>query len=289
MLPQFEKDKMPLVGPQSITKAALVPMKPSVFGIIAPYADQVDVIMGYMNEKLGKPAPNVAIFRLTASSGIEVAELVKSRVDKAGGKIVSDQQMDVTATSADAQVQKIVAAKPDYIVMHTAPTQSAAVLKAMQKLGSKIPIISTFAGGGPTAYQAVPKEVGEIMEYTAAVTPADIDTPGNAALVADAKKYGYADEASNTAYTFGYISGMAVVEGLKNAGPDLNRASFIKGLEQINGLDTGGLSEPITFGPKDHIGLSATRPYKYNYATKKFEAVGEFADYTKFITKEYGG
>jgi branched-chain amino acid transport system substrate-binding protein len=289
VLPSILKDNMPLVGPQSITKAALVPLHKSVFAVLPPYADQVDVVMGYMNKKLNLTAPKIGIFRLTAASGVEVDELVKERVAKSGGSIVSDQEGDPTQTSADAQVQKIVSAKPDYIIVHSTPTQAASVMKALQKLGAKIPVISTFAGGGPTPYQAVPKEFGSLLTYTAAVTPADISVPGNATLVQDATKYGYKDEATNTAYTFGYLSGMVVVEGLKNAGKNLSRASFIQGLEKITNLDTGGISDTIKYGPNDHIGLSSTRPYVFNYDTKKFESVGEYADYQSMITNEYGG
>ncbi len=289
VLPSILKDNMPLVGPQSITKAALVPLHKSVFAVLPPYSDQVDVLMGYMNKKLNLTAPKIGIFRLTAASGIEVDQLVKERVAKNGGSIVSDQEGDPTQTSADAQVQKIVSAKPDYIIVHSTPTQAASVMKGLQKLGAKIPVISTFAGGGPTAYQAVPKEYGDLLTYTAGVTPADISVPGNATLTEDAKKYGYQDEAGNTAFTFGYLSGMVVVEGLKNAGKELSRANFIAGLEKITDLDTGGISDTIAYGPDDHIGLSSTRPYIYNYDTKKFENVGEYADYQSYITNEYGG
>ena len=72
-------------------------------------------------------------------------------------------------------------------------------------------------------------------------------------------------------------------------GKNLTRDSYITGLEAIKNLDTGGISEPVTYSATDHVGLSATRPYKYNYATKKFEAVGEFSDYIPLITHEYGG
>jgi|tagenome__1003787_1003787.scaffolds.fasta_scaffold20988328_4 branched-chain amino acid transport system substrate-binding protein len=289
VLPLITKDNMPLVGPQSITKEALVPLHKSIFAVLPPYSDQVDVLLGYENKKLGLTAPKVGIFRITAASGIEVDNLIKERLKKNGGTVVSDQEGDPAATSADAQVQKIVAAKPDYIILHTSPPQTASVMKALQKLGAKIPVISTFAGGGPTGYQAVPKDFGNLLEYTAGVTPSDVSVPGNAQLLADATKYGYAKEATNTAFTFGYLSGMAVVQGLKNAGKTLSRASFIKGLEQINGLDTGGISEPITYGAQDHVGLSATRPYKFNYDTGKFEAIGEYSDYNSYITHEYGG
>ena len=288
-LKSIEKDNMPLVGPQSTVKGGLVPLHKSIFYIVPPYSDQADVIMDYMAKRTGKAQPKVAIFRLTASSGIEVGGLITDRVKKAGGTVVADQEMDVTATSADAQAQKIVSAKPDWILVHSAPTQAVALLKAMQKLNAKIPLISTFAAGGPPVYQALPKEFGDLYQYTAPTTPADVDVAGTKQLVADATKYGYTDEAGNSSFVIGYLSGMTVIEGLKKAGGDLNRESFIKALESIKDLNTGDISEPITYGPTDHAGLSATRPYKYDYATKKFQNVGEFADYSGAITNEYAG
>jgi branched-chain amino acid transport system substrate-binding protein len=288
-LPQVRKDKMPLVGPQSTTKAGLVPFNETAFYVIPPYSDQVDVIMSYMTEKLSKPQPKVAVFRLIAASGIEVDELVKARVADMGGEIVADEEIDPTATTADAQVQKIVAANPDFIVFHTSPTLSTLALKGLQKLNAKIPVISTFAGGGPVPYQSVPKEFGSLMEYTSAFTPADIEVPGTADLVADAEKYGYGEDATNSQYVIGYIVGQVVVEGLTKAGADLSRETYVKALEGIQDLDTGGLSEPVTYGPDDRSGISETRPFTYNYDTKKFEAIGELSDYADAITHEYGG
>jgi branched-chain amino acid transport system substrate-binding protein len=288
-LAQIKRDNMPLIGPQSLVKASLTPeLHDSIFHVLPPYSDQADVIMGYMAERTGKDAPKVGIFRLTAASGIEVGELIKARVEEAGGSIVADEQMDVTATSADAQAQKLVSANPDWILVHSAPTQALALVKAMQKLGAKIPLISTFAAGGPTVYDGVPKEYGELYEYTASTTPSDISVDGTEEMIADAEKYGYAEEVQNSSYVIGYISGLVAVEGLKKAGADLNRETLIKGLEQIKDLDTGGITEPVTYGPGDRVGISATRPYKYDYAKKSFEAIGEFADYSEFITDEYG-
>jgi branched-chain amino acid transport system substrate-binding protein len=288
-LPSIRKDKMPFVGPQSTTKAGLVPFNETAFYVIPPYSDQVEVMMSYMTDKLSTPQPKVAIFRLIAASGIEVDNLVKDRVGKLGGEVVADEEIDPTATTADAQVQKIVAAKPDFIVFHTSPTLSTLALKALQKFNAKIPVISTFAGGGPVPYQSVQPEFGDLLEYTSAFTPADIEVPGTADLVADAKKYGYGEDATNSQYVIGYIVGKVVVEGLTKAGADLDRASYVKALSEITDLDTGGLSEPVGYGPEDRSGISGTRPFQYDYATKKFKAVGEFSDYDDAITHEYGG
>lgn len=287
-LPTLRKEDMPYVGPQSTTKAGLVPFANSAFYVIPSYADQVDVYMKYMTDRLKKPKPRVAIFRLIAASGVEVSDLTVAATEKMGGQIVANEELDPTATSADAQIQKIAASNPDFIVFHTSPTLSAIALKAMQKLNAKIPVISTFAGGGPVPYEAVKPATGDLFQYTSAFTPSDIKVPGTEELIADAKKYGYAKDAANTQYVIGYIVGQVIVEGIRNAGKDLTRESFIKGLEQITDLDTKGLSENVRFGPKDRSGLSGSRPYRYDYGSKTFEAIGTYEDYDSAITDQYG-
>lgn len=287
ILPQIRQDEMPLVGPQSTTKAGLVPFNPTAFYVIPNYADQVDVIMGYMTGKLGKPQPKVAVYRLTASSGIEVDELVKAAVAKSGGQVVADEEISPTATSADAQVQNIVNAQPDFIVFHTSPTLSLLGLRALEKLGARIPVISTFAGGGPVGYQGVGEETGKLFEYTTGAMPSDVTVPGTAQLLADAEKYGYANQATDTAYVFGYITGAIVVKGLTDAGRDLTRESFVEALAATSDFDTGGLSGPASYGAGNRAGLKSTVVVNYDYATKKFVTVGTFADYDKYITNQY--
>ena len=72
-----------------------------------------------------------------------------------------------------------------------------------------------------------------------------------------------------------------LVEALKAAGENPNRESFKKGLETLTDLSTGGLSENVTFGADDHVGIQTVRPYSYDYATKTYKAVGEYTDYAK--------
>ena len=287
ILPQIRENGMVLVGPQSTTKAGLVPFNKTAFYIIPNYADQVDVILGYMKDKLSKPQPKVAVFRLTASSGIEVDELVKAGVTAAGGEVVASEEINPAATNADAQIQNIVNAQPDFIVFHTSPTLSLLGLRSLEKLGAKIPVISTFAGGGPVGYDGVGRETGELFEYTAGVVPSDVEVAGTETLKADAEKYGYGEQTGDTAYVFGYITGGVIVEGLKRAGKELTRESFVEALESIENFDTGGISGPVTYGTDNRAGLKSTVVVNYDYDAEKFVTVGNFSDYDKYITNQY--
>jgi len=66
----------------------------------------------------------------------------------------------------------------------------------------------------------------------------------------------YADETPGTHSRIGYAAAQLVVEGLRRAGPELTRSSFLAALETIEDW-TGGLLPPISYSPTDHRGLTA--------------------------------
>lgn len=285
---QVRRDGMPVIGPQATARSGLVPFNPTAFYVTPSYADQADVMLGYMNDRLNKPAPKVAVLRLVTSSGVEFGELVNARVTAAGGSVVADQEIPPTATSADAQVQNLLAAKPDYIAYHGSPTLSVLLMRAMQKFGGTVPIISTFGGGGPVAYESgIDQRTADLLQYVSAFVPSDVDVPGTAEMVADAQKYGYGEDATNSQFVIGYVTGATIVEGLRAAGPDLDRASFVAALQNIDGLDTGGITQPVSYGPDNRAGLSTSVPFRFDLAARRFVAVGDFADYTGYVTGEY--
>lgn len=285
---QVRRDGMPIVGPQATARSGLVPFNPTAFYVTPSYADQADIMLGYMQDRLAVPAPKVAVIRIVTSSGVEFGDLVRSRVEAAGGSIVADQELPPTSTSADAQVQNALAANPDFIAYHGSPTLSVLLLRSMQKFGGTTPIISTFGGGGPVAFQSgIDQATADLFQFVSAFVPSDVDTPGTAEMVADAQRYGFAEDAANSQFVIGYVTGKVVVEALTGAGQDLTREGFVAALEALEGLDTGGISQPVGYGPDNRAGLSASVPFRYDFAAGRFEAVGTFADYERYVTGEY--
>jgi hypothetical protein len=66
----------------------------------------------------------------------------------------------------------------------------------------------------------------------------------------------YADETPGTHSRIGYAAAQLVVEGLKRAGPELDRERFIATLESLEDW-TGGLLPLISYTSADHRGLKA--------------------------------
>jgi branched-chain amino acid transport system substrate-binding protein len=286
VLPRVARDKVPIFGGFATAKNAETPFNPWFFALAPTYADQADVLMGYAKRWVKKDQPRVAVIHNGTVSGPEFADLVKARAG-GGAAFAGSVVLPPTATSADAQVQKIVSMKPDVIAFHGSGAGANLILRAEEKLGTSIPMIGLVPSGGPIAYKGISPKYGDNYEYLTAFTPATTPEPGTSALLAAAKAAGYAQEANNPDFVNGYVAGQIVVNGLKKAGDDLSREGLRKGLEKLTDLDTGGLSAAVTYGAKDHVGPQELRPAKWDYARSVVTPIGQYQDYSSFLSNEY--
>ena len=84
------------------------------------------------------------------------------------------------------------------------------------------------------------------------------------------QKYSGNKYATNDHYIMGWVYSSAFAEGLRLAGRDLTVDSFIKGMKRIDNFDMGNLMGRMTFGPKRHIGSTASKMVRFDLKNKNF-------------------
>jgi branched-chain amino acid transport system substrate-binding protein len=287
LLPRLVSDKVASIGSFSTTKNSMSPFNKYFFALQPSYADQADVAISWQMEATGKSSPRVASIILPISSGHEWEALVKKRVADAGGDYAGTFPLDPTATDADAQIQKIIAAKPDFIALHGSPTTAVVVLKSMAKFEAMIPVVGIYAVGPRSTFESVPPEYGKLLHYVSAYTPKGVPAAGTADMEAAAKLSGNSDEVADANFVNGWVVGRTLVAGLRKAGKDVTRETLVEGMQQLTAFDTGGLSPVVSFGPEKRAGIQVNRPYGFDYAAKSFVAIGEYEDYKNAISNEY--
>lgn len=283
LLGKITQDKIPVIGAESTTHAAIDPVNPYFFAMECTYEDQAATAIPWQTQQVGNPHPRVAVVALNVSSGTEWANDVEAQVKHEGGTYLGLQSVAPTATDADAAIQKIASQHPTFIAVHGSSATSTIVLKSMVKYGLKVPVVGIFATGAKTVYKAVPAAYGKEFHFVNCYTPGDINEAGTPAMLSAAKKYGFSSDATNVNYTNGYVVGLAFVQGLKGANGDFSRAGITKGMNTVKDLDTGNLSQTVTFTTSNHDGVQLVRPYGYNYSTGKFVAIGTYTDYKKYL------
>lgn len=173
---------------------------------------------------------------------------------QANGYVVAGEEPVNQTLPADltAEMRRLRAQKPDAIVMALYPPQAKRVMEAKARLGWKeVRMVST----GPLTDEEYLNVPGGFADGTLGLCyypdPNHSDAPGVLAYRRLMARY-FPDEKLNRYSLYGYAFGQMVMEGLRRAGPNPTRESFIDAMDTIKNWDSGGILPPVTFSKTDH-------------------------------------
>jgi branched-chain amino acid transport system substrate-binding protein len=268
--PEIREAKMPVIGPGQTTK--MQSDNPYTYNVMLAYSDMSSLMVKYAVEKYKGPGkPKIAIFAPEGASSIEFAEWAKATAAKLGATVVVDEMISYSASDMAGQVMKMKQARADAVVILANVTILTIYLRDAARLGvSNIPVYSGYSSLVPAIWETVGKEASSQNIGIHPFTPIYEKGPGLEEMRLAAAKYGTKQnitEAMN--YPQGWMGAKVFVEALKRTGKDLTREKFMKAVESIKNLDTGGVSGPISYGPGQHNGVKTARFYGYDFSTKK--------------------
>ena len=194
-------------------------------------------------------------------------------------KLVKEAPYKIGTIDMSPQMRMMKEANVDWILAWTYIPQSGAILKEKRTMNWDVKVI----GNNTTAYRLIFPPLGELADGYMAVTPFVPweDTPQRTQDIL--QKYGVLEKVATPPFpapmflaVWTYFA--AMVEGLKEAGPNLTPESFIKGLEKVNNLDAGGVSPNISFTPKRHVGYFSSLVVRADAKNKRFVTVSPIRD-----------
>ena len=194
-------------------------------------------------------------------------------------KLVKEAPYKIGTIDMSPQMRMMKEANVDWILAWTYIPQSGAILKEKRTMNWDVKVI----GNNTTAYRLIFPPLGELADGYMAVTPFVPwqDTPQRTQDIL--QKYGVLEKVATPPFpapmflaVWTYFA--AMVEGLKEAGPNLTPESFIKGLEKVNNLDAGGVSPNISFTPKRHVGYFSSLVVKADAKNKRFVTISPIRD-----------
>ena len=170
-----------------------------------------------------------------------------------GYKVVGEEAVAQTLPKdLTAQMRRLRAEKPDAVVMALYPPQAKRAMQAKARLNWKsVRMVSS----GPLTDEEYLNVPGGYAEGTLGLCyypdPNRSDAPGVIAYRKLMAKY-FPDEQLNRYSLYGYVFGELVMEGLRRAGPNPTRESFIDAMETIKNWDSGGILPPVSFSRTNH-------------------------------------
>jgi branched-chain amino acid transport system substrate-binding protein len=251
--------------------SSVFPVQPYVFAAGTLVGDEPGPMIQFASDKGEPSAARVGIIMIqsAALSGFN-SNLVKLSQQK-GWKVVSNQQIPLTATSSTAEATATAHAKPNVIFCALLDPLFISAVKTLRQEGFK-GLIVNYDGGAAysTLQQLHDPNVAVISAYGYA---GEVNAPsGIASYVKAAKAYG-----ANPELPFeinGYAQAEIIAKALKVCGYTCSGKQMRGALEKVSSLNTGGVMvAPFTFSATSHSGISGVQFFGWDSAANAPKAM----------------
>lgn len=251
MMPVVNEAKLPLVtgiaggGPMRAAPGRYAfNMRPTTDDEIGRMVKQMQTIgqeriaVVYQDDPFGK-------------SGLASAQAV---LEKAKLKAVAEQPIARDGGNADGLVAALKAANPNGIIVVASPQATVAVIKQARKSGLATQFYNLAA-------QANRKVVADLGEHTGGVVFTTLVPSPWKNAIPMVSTYQQAIQKATGKADFSYlglevfINASLLIEGLKQAGPTVTRATLVTALETMGEKNFGG-GVRVKYGPEDRNGSS---------------------------------
>jgi branched-chain amino acid transport system substrate-binding protein len=266
VIPLVKESKVPLYVPFAISERITKPFSKYVFRTNVASTMEGPLMVDFAMDNF-QPKRMAILYQseeagITSMKGVRPRLVEKYKMSRAaeGAKdpILIVEAHKFADTDMSSQLMRIKKFNPDVIFLHTFLMPASIILRQANELGINAKFVCSIPASNQIMDQLAGKEAVWGKYY--AVTPL-ID-------IMDGPKFKSFRERYKKAYPThskrpgipgihdgqGYGSVTCFVEGLRRAGSNLTRESFIAGLESMKDFAGGGYP-PVSFSPTDHDGL----------------------------------
>ena len=243
------QNKVPLIFP---FQGVPITGQKTIFTSFTPYPNQSEIVVTWLVKVKG--FKRIGILYQDDSYGYTFRDPGQNALKKLGLKWAAAESYKRGATDLSAQVAKLKKADLDACLLVATPPPGAAFLKEAHKQGwEKTRIISS----GPLTdekYINLSGGVGEgVWGLSLWPDPVNSNDPAVVEYREIVEKYGKdRDKTPNRYSLFGYFYAKLALEGLKRAGRNLTRESYIAALEGIKDWENA-IIPPVSFSASDHL------------------------------------
>ncbi|MBC7991738.1 MAG: ABC transporter substrate-binding protein [Rhizobacter sp.] len=246
-LPVVNEAKAVFFGPFTGAESLREPFSKNVFHIRASYFDETALIVKQLTS-LG--LTKIAVFYQNDAYGKAGLDGVVRALKASNLAPVATGTVERNTVNVSQAVKDIAATKPEAVVQISAYKSSAAFIREARKIGYG----GTFYNVSFVGTQALADELGKeargIMISQVMPSPFSSTAPLSREYLEAVAKAG-ADATPNYSSMEGYVAAKVFTEGLKRAGRNPTRESFITAMESVQNLNLGGFN--VNFGARDHV------------------------------------
>lgn len=230
-----------------------------VFVVYPDYIDEGEFLVTHAVNKLG--SKKVAVFFQNDEYGKGGLEGVKKGVRGLGGKgsVAAEVTYELADREMGTHALKLKDSGADTVIFYSTITHGANVIKEMAKVGYRPKLVSSFPLGDHHILFRLLGDLWEGAHVTAINSGRIVGEPEGDRIVDILLKYDPKLKGKESTALAGAAPMILAVEGLKRAGRNLTRESYVEAMETIKDYAPEKLNAPITFGPNRRHGLNSVR------------------------------
>ncbi|WP_290920979.1 ABC transporter substrate-binding protein [Halodesulfovibrio sp.] len=256
VLPLIEDAQIPLVGAFTGANALREPFNRYVFNIRASYYQETKAAVNLLVSNL--KYKRIAVFYQYDAYGFDGLMGTELALREVGLAPVARGSYVRGGVDIDEALQRVVGAQPDAVVLVGTYEPCAEFIKQADALGLDAAFFNLSFVGAEELARRLPDNIkGDVFVSQVVPPPA---APRVHELMGIAEDYVrhlreyYPEDVPNAVGLEGYLNARILVEGLRRAGRNLTRESFMDALESMDVFPLGG-DASIAFTSKDHQGL----------------------------------
>jgi len=243
------QNKVPLLFPfQGVPLSG----QKTIFTSFTPYPNQSELVVTWLVKIKG--FKRIGMLYQDDKYGYTFRDPAKKTLAKYGLKLIAAESYKRGAKDLSAQVAKLRKANLDACLLVATPPPGATFLKEAHKQGWKNTKIISSGPLTDEKYINLSGGVGEgVWGLSLWPDPVHSQDPAVIEYRKIVDKYGKdRDKTPNRYSLYGYFYAKLFVEGLKRAGKNVTRESYIAALEGIKDWENG-MVPPVSFSGSDHL------------------------------------
>ena len=230
--------------------------KPTLPNVFQPIATTDTVAKAMVDFALSKAdTKRIAIISHSDEWGKSHLEPLLANLKKAGVEPVETAYRERGSADATSQILRIRNAKPDFVLAVLYAPELTLYVRDAFKYNLKVPIVTTQGVSAEDMVKRVGNAAATSEMFVFYPLDSTLEAPGMQKWIDMFKKYNPGAPVETLSF-LGSTGTLAVVEALKNAGPDISRAKVIAELNKITNFNPGISSGSLTFTPEIHAGIS---------------------------------
>jgi len=245
-LPIFTEARVPFVGPFTGAELLRSPVNPLIFNVRASYWDETEAIVQHLT---AMSVNRIAVFYQNDAYGQAGLSGVERALKKRNLDVIAKGTVERNTVDVKKAVAEINKANPQAVVMISAYKSCAAYIKETRAAGQNPTFWNVSFVGSKALAKELDKEGRGVQISQVVPFPWDSSVP----VVKEYQKSMAEAKAEPGFGTLeGFIAAKVMVEGLRRAGRNLTRESFVRAMEGIQDYDAGGFK--VTYGPGNRSG-----------------------------------